>query len=461
VGAASPSGKKSNALVVVAVLGAALLFVLAVLTPLALYGVRKYLTNAKSAEARSVAVELANGIARCSASGTLPESTRPVPAALALVNGTKFASKPGDWSDPAFRCAGFERTAPQYFQYQWQRLDARHGVVAARADFDQDGAADHGFEVAVSCAGTACSAAVTASDVSTAAASPAARSATGAAAADDLPIGVIAVVGVAMLVATAGSIWTLVLAFSESVLWGVAVLLVPCASLVFSIKFWHQARTPFLLQLGALLSIVFAGAFGAIASAGRSAKAAAPRTATATDSADTALPGPAPPPPASEPEPTPAPKLDGASVRAIDVLAEAQLRATKWDASAELVSIEIFGIGGGKVSTPDGGSVFATYRRKAGTSRSKSDQLVVSYDQQGLREQESRSSVPLPTLFEPHCPPERVAEIAEGFSTTPGRLNLKYTKDLARDRVVWVASVAGSKQPPRTFDGQSCTILVR
>jgi len=51
------------------------------------------------------------------------------------------------------------------------------------------------------------------------------------------------------LASFAAGIWLVVLAFRESVLWGLATLLIPFAGLVFVIKFWDEAKRPFLISL--------------------------------------------------------------------------------------------------------------------------------------------------------------------------------------------------------------------
>ena len=44
----------------------------------------------------------------------------------------------------------------------------------------------------------------------------------------------------------------LIMAFKTSVGWGLACLFLPFAALVFVIKFWDQAKTPFLRSLACL-----------------------------------------------------------------------------------------------------------------------------------------------------------------------------------------------------------------
>lgn len=59
------------------------------------------------------------------------------------------------------------------------------------------------------------------------------------------------------LVSLVGSVMFLVVSFRQSVLWGVAVLLIPFASLVFLFKFWAEAKTAFMVQLfGFLLAML-------------------------------------------------------------------------------------------------------------------------------------------------------------------------------------------------------------
>lgn len=50
-----------------------------------------------------------------------------------------------------------------------------------------------------------------------------------------------------------GWIWLLVLAFSESVLWGVLVLLVPFAGLVFLVMHWDEAKMPGMLIIAGII----------------------------------------------------------------------------------------------------------------------------------------------------------------------------------------------------------------
>jgi hypothetical protein len=52
------------------------------------------------------------------------------------------------------------------------------------------------------------------------------------------------------LIGLACGIWIAVLAFQESVLWGLGCLLLPIVSLVFVFLYWEIGRKPFLVSLG-------------------------------------------------------------------------------------------------------------------------------------------------------------------------------------------------------------------
>jgi len=62
-------------------------------------------------------------------------------------------------------------------------------------------------------------------------------------------------------VAFAAYVWLLVVAFKESALWGVLVLLFsPITAIIFAVKYWNEAKKPFLVYVGsgaASLAIVF------------------------------------------------------------------------------------------------------------------------------------------------------------------------------------------------------------
>jgi len=68
--------------------------------------------------------------------------------------------------------------------------------------------------------------------------------------------------GCAVLVSIASAIWLLVLAFQRRIWWGLAVLLLPLANVVFTVVAWSSAKRPFFLSLLALP--LLAGAWFAV-----------------------------------------------------------------------------------------------------------------------------------------------------------------------------------------------------
>jgi len=54
-----------------------------------------------------------------------------------------------------------------------------------------------------------------------------------------------------------GAIWFLIVAFSESILWGLGCFLLAPVSLVFLIMHWQDSKNPFFMQLAGL-ALIFA-----------------------------------------------------------------------------------------------------------------------------------------------------------------------------------------------------------
>jgi len=89
----------------------------------------------------------------------------------------------------------------------------------------------------------------------------------------------LALAALAGLVAFASFVWLLVVAFKTHVGWGLAVLFLPLAPIVFAIKHWQASKKPFLLNLGssvASLTLFFAaGGVAVMTAAGMAAESAA------------------------------------------------------------------------------------------------------------------------------------------------------------------------------------------
>ncbi len=113
----------------------------------------------------------------------------------------------------------------------------------------------------------------------------------------------------ATLVSTVGTVALLIAAFRVGVGWGLAVLFLPFANIVFAVKYWDKAKLGILLQLGgtALATVaVFAFGLGAVM-AGRGGGfegSDLPMFGGAVEPTPAASPATPTPPPAPEPAPT-------------------------------------------------------------------------------------------------------------------------------------------------------------
>jgi type IV pilus assembly protein PilA len=140
-------------MIVVAIIG--------VLAALAIYGVRKYLTNAKSAEARTAigrmakdaqtAYERENMVGAVLALKSSVDIAHeicpqgvPVPDDLAKVSNKKYQSAPGEWNGTGWSCLKFSISDPQYFMYEYAVIQGggEGAEFEARAHGDLDGDGD-------------------------------------------------------------------------------------------------------------------------------------------------------------------------------------------------------------------------------------------------------------------------------------------------------------------------------
>jgi type IV pilus assembly protein PilA len=129
-------------MIVVAIVG--------VLAVLATYGVRKYIANAKSAEAT-------NGLGQVAANASMTyavqlrlckSASASVPATIGAVAGKKYQSTASEWNvdsngGSGFACLRFTMDAPQYYQYGYvSPATGQVGdsfVATANGDLDGDG----------------------------------------------------------------------------------------------------------------------------------------------------------------------------------------------------------------------------------------------------------------------------------------------------------------------------------
>jgi type IV pilus assembly protein PilA len=133
-------------MIVVAIIG--------ILAALAIYGVKKYLTNAKTGEAKNnlgrMGKDAVAAYQRESMDATLMAANADTPAvhrlcATAAANptavppGTKAQPNPALWkSDPGWRCLRFSLNDPVYYQYSYA-ANVSGGTFTASATGDLDG----------------------------------------------------------------------------------------------------------------------------------------------------------------------------------------------------------------------------------------------------------------------------------------------------------------------------------
>jgi type IV pilus assembly protein PilA len=149
------SGFPTWAIVLIGVIGA-LFIVLPIMAVLGIYGVRKYLANAKQAEAMNALGQIAKDAAAAyeadhpGPGGPIshrlcPSASRSVPGSLSMVSGMKYQSSTADWkadcgSDRGFCCLKFSMEVPQYYMYSYGAT-ATEFTGRANGDLNGDGIA--------------------------------------------------------------------------------------------------------------------------------------------------------------------------------------------------------------------------------------------------------------------------------------------------------------------------------
>lgn len=117
-----------------------------ILAVLAIYGVRKYIVNAKTVEARVSLVQM--GRLATEAYGReghlCTSSSASVPAQASAIRGQFYQSQMSEWNADAdqkggFACLGFAMVNPQYFQYAYSSVPDTSFAVVAHGDLDGDG----------------------------------------------------------------------------------------------------------------------------------------------------------------------------------------------------------------------------------------------------------------------------------------------------------------------------------
>ena len=142
-------------MIVVAIVG--------VLAALAIYGVRKYLLNSKTAEVRNAVGQmakdataayeresmshtiLAGGNSAAVSNNLCLDASKTVPAAKASIAGKKYQSAATDWTvDEAtagkgFACLRFSISDPQYYMYDYKGTSGTTGKFSASGYGDLNG----------------------------------------------------------------------------------------------------------------------------------------------------------------------------------------------------------------------------------------------------------------------------------------------------------------------------------
>ena len=141
-----PMQAKSGSGAIIAIVVAVLLVpAIGIFAVLGIYGVRKYIANAKVAEAKVSLGAIALGAQRAYENDRrlCASASAPVPADRNDVRARKYQSTASEWradeaSKAGFACLGFEMHTPQYFQYEYEAT--RTGFVArAYGDLNGDG----------------------------------------------------------------------------------------------------------------------------------------------------------------------------------------------------------------------------------------------------------------------------------------------------------------------------------
>lgn len=115
------------------------LAITSMLSSIAVHGVRRYVANAKAAQARETVGAIAAALAAAAEkTQRFPASAPRVPAQVPA--GTKVTPDATAWSHPSWKAIGFAPTEPQYYAYEFETApDGKQATVRARGDIDGDG----------------------------------------------------------------------------------------------------------------------------------------------------------------------------------------------------------------------------------------------------------------------------------------------------------------------------------
>jgi hypothetical protein len=141
----NPVPKKSAAAMILVLILLVGLPLLAIVASLGVYGVRKSLVAAKTKEARTLVVGMAEHAKTAyEMTGRLcPSASQPIPETMEQISAGRYLSTKADWQRDAdaragFACLGVYLDQPQHFQYNYS-ASITGFVVTARGDLDADG----------------------------------------------------------------------------------------------------------------------------------------------------------------------------------------------------------------------------------------------------------------------------------------------------------------------------------
>jgi len=112
-----------------------------VFSALAVYGVQKYLLQAKTAEARYTVARIAKQVASAVTERHLSRLPKAAPLTPKQVpRGEAVLVPEADWAEPAWRALSFSMEGKQNYSYEFEvAADGKHGVVRAQGDLNGDG----------------------------------------------------------------------------------------------------------------------------------------------------------------------------------------------------------------------------------------------------------------------------------------------------------------------------------
>lgn len=148
---APPKKGMSTGCIVLLVLALVSIPVIGIFLVLGIYGTRKYIANAKTAEARNTLAQIGMDAqsafererAGSGAHKLCASASRSVPASLSMVSAKKYQSATSDWevdkaTDGGFYCLKFSMSQPQYYMYSYHSTPSDFSAMA-NGDLNGDG----------------------------------------------------------------------------------------------------------------------------------------------------------------------------------------------------------------------------------------------------------------------------------------------------------------------------------